>query len=1111
MAKILGLDLGANSIGWSVIDDIQKSIIRSGVRIFPAGLNGFDTNKEEPKNATRRGARQLRRQIFRKKMRKQLLLKLLIDNGMVPLSHNELLSWKRDDVFPSNVAFSAWIALSPYQLRKDALSRLITPEELGRIFYHMIQRRGFLSNRKSRGDEEGKIFDGNAADGKIGIKDTRAAVAEFNTLGEMLASLDPHRERLRNRYTERSMYVEEFEAIWNAQLRFGHRLSDDLKARIGGRTKDEYKIDGVLFHQRPLRSQKHLLGKCTFEPSKTRCIRDSLLFEEFRVTQTVNHMEVNNERLDEDQRLKVIDLLLSKDKPKFKEVRKLLGLTGPGYHSNWQDDDVLPGAKITASLRSIFGERWGKMTEKEREDIWHVIYTADDDNWLTEYATEQWLLDEKSIAKLLKIHIKQDYGSLSKKAIRNILPFLRDGYLYNQAVLLGGLRNALGAQKWDGLDDKEVIIDTVLSFTHRSGDGTIKDQLADFCRQHFGMSEKDTKKLYHHSIVTDQLEVQDRLGEPPLARNPLVMTALYDLRRVVNELLREFGRFDRIHVELARDLKKTSEERSKIKSDIAKREREHIEIEKKLQSLGIRATYENRLRYKLFDELRIKCCPYTGKGIHLGDRGDGLYLFGGQVQIEHIAPWSRSLNGSYFNLTLCDADLNREKANKTPYEFFFEQMGEDAWNMAKNRAKDVLPYDKFKAFTRKEFDDDFTSRQLNDTRYASRLAKDFLKQICHEVYVFPGGATAEMRHLWGLNSVLSDENQKNRMDHRHHAIDAIAIAALNAGHLKQLARWNRYQKSFEMTPVEAPWDGFREQAIHSVSNILVSYRKIDRVLTRRKGKIKKNGKWYQTDGWAARGFLHMETIFGKRTPPGSNAPKFLVRKPIDAITNSNQVEKIVDPVIQRIVHDRLRELGVDISTKKYDVPEGAFFIMAKNGAKIPTLFKISHDGRKIPIKKVRIEENYSNAVARNREATQWVNPQNNHHVAIYRNHDGKLIEEVVTFWDATQRRLHGSYIFQRTHESGAQLVTTLLINDLFLLGLPEDILIETLTPELIRRNLYRVQNRSSCDYLFRLATESTLKRKEAGYFVRIKSLRAFQSYNPIKVEISPAGKLIKSI
>src|SRR5690606_16693903 len=147
MSKILGLDLGANSIGWSVLDTELKQILRSGVRIFPAGLNDFDTNKEQPKNAARRDARQLRRQIYRRKMRKQLLLKRLIDYDMVPLTIQELNQCKRDDVFPTSDAFRKWISMNPYSLRSAALREILSFHELGRIFYHMIQRRGFLSNR----------------------------------------------------------------------------------------------------------------------------------------------------------------------------------------------------------------------------------------------------------------------------------------------------------------------------------------------------------------------------------------------------------------------------------------------------------------------------------------------------------------------------------------------------------------------------------------------------------------------------------------------------------------------------------------------------------------------------------------------------------------------------------------------------------------------------------------------------------------------------------------------------------------------------------------------------------------------------------------------------
>jgi len=1111
MSRILGLDLGANSIGWSVLDTEHKQILRSGVRIFPAGLNDFDTNKEQPKNAARRDARQIRRQIYRRKMRKQLLLKLLIEYDMVPLSKRDLLTWKQNDVFPTSADFRKWIALNPYTLRSMSLHQVLSLHELGRVFYHLIQRRGFLSNRKSKGEEDGKIFSGNPTDGRIGITETRDRLVEHGTLGAFLASLDPAKERLRNRYTERQMYIDEFDAIWEHQSKHNSLLTDDQRIRIGGRVKSKDSIDGVLFHQRPLRSQKGILGKCTFEPDKPRCIKDSLLFEEFRILQTANHLEINGEKLNEEDRQKVIELFLIKDKPKFKEVRKLLKLMGPGYHSNWQDEDILPGARITASLRSVFGEKWRYLSEKEREDIWHILYTADDDDWLKDYAAQKWILDDTAINKLLKIHIKPEYGSLSRKAILNILPFLRDGYLYNQSVLLGGIRNAMGADAWDALPDKETIIDTVLSFTFRSGDGTIKDQLSDFCKLHLKMTDKQTAKLYHHSITSNEIVIQDSLGEPPIARNPLVMTVLFDLRRVVNSLIQEFGKFDRIHVELARDLKKTSDERSKIKSDIAKREKEHIEIDKELAKYDIRITHESRRKYKLFKELKQKCCPYTGKGIQIGYGGSGLNLFSGQVQIEHIVPWSRSLNGSFFNLTLSDADINRAKGKLTPFEYFHDQMGEEVWNKAKARAKDILPYDKFKAFTKKDVDDDFTSRQLNDTRYASRLAKDFLKQVCSFVYVFPGGATAELRHMWGLNSLISDDNRKDRRDHRHHAIDAITIAALNANHLHQLARWNRYQKSFEMTPVDDPWEEFRDQAQRSIDEILVSYRQTDRVVTRRKGTFKRNGRVFQSDGYAARGFLHKETIYGKRTPPGSNEQRYIVRKPVDGLTKSAQIEKIIDPVVRRVITNRLIDLGVDITARKYDVPKGAFFHTSEDGTKTPLLYMPSKSGKRIPIRKVRMEENLGNAVAVTQDQTQWVNPRNNHHIAIYQHNDGKLEEVVVTFWDAVQRKMHSGHVFQRQLDNGAQLVTTMQMNDLFLLGLPHEAVLEVLDIQTIWKCLYRVQKLSSSYYVFRLHAESTISRDEKGYFVSIQSMKAWVEHNPIKVHLDPSGKLTLAI
>ncbi len=183
MDKILGLDLGTNSIGWAVVDNNKKKILGTGVRIFPEGVEKLGQGKKEKsKNATRRQARQMRRQYFRKKTRRARLLDILIYQDMCPLNEIELKTWtewnkieKKDGrKFPSSPKFIAWLKLNPYRLRSKAVSEALIKERVelktsngreafvftekevfGRILYHLIQRRGFLSNRK--GKEDGTI------------------------------------------------------------------------------------------------------------------------------------------------------------------------------------------------------------------------------------------------------------------------------------------------------------------------------------------------------------------------------------------------------------------------------------------------------------------------------------------------------------------------------------------------------------------------------------------------------------------------------------------------------------------------------------------------------------------------------------------------------------------------------------------------------------------------------------------------------------------------------------------------------------------------------------------------------------------------------------------
>ena len=157
MRKILGLDLGSNSIGWALIDDENKKILGAGVRIFPMGIiNPGQGEKELSKNAQRSGSRGTRRQHFRKRLRMKILLQTLSEYDMCPLSPADIKEWKQTNSFPSE-KLKDWFALNPYELRAKAIKERIELRELGRVFYHLIQRRGFQSNSRSASSEKSKI------------------------------------------------------------------------------------------------------------------------------------------------------------------------------------------------------------------------------------------------------------------------------------------------------------------------------------------------------------------------------------------------------------------------------------------------------------------------------------------------------------------------------------------------------------------------------------------------------------------------------------------------------------------------------------------------------------------------------------------------------------------------------------------------------------------------------------------------------------------------------------------------------------------------------------------------------------------------------------------
>lgn len=910
------------------------------------------------------------------------------------------------------------------------------------------------------------------------------------------------------------MYVDEFELIWNKQAQFHAELTNELKTLFGGRKLDGYKEDGILFHQRPLRSQKHLVGNCSFEPRKTKCPISAIPFEQFRVWQWVNTVEYNGKKISQVEKEKIVEFLFANEKPEFKKIRKVIGKDSAEFKFNYKDDDKIVGTHTISNLsnKKYFGKKWFEFTEKEQEDIWHVLYFFDSKSNLKEYAIKNWNFTEEQAESISKFNVKDGYASLSRKAISNILPFLKLGFTYDVAVVLGGIKNVFGSD-WEKLSDEKrnFFYDNVYEIVRSKNKGGFIEIIKDILRNDYNISDNQLRKLYHHSATIDATELLEKLPvgkdadkDIQAIRNPIVITALFELRKLVNELIDEHGKIDEIKVEMARDLKISKSQRNKIRKEQKRLERENDRIKARLLEERQRVTHDNILLYKLWEECK-HTCPYTGKPISV------TQLFSGEVQIEHIHPWSRSLNDSFSNKTLCYADENRKKGNKTPFEFYGSD--EANWSAIKERALKLFSdtkeypnaYQKFKRFVQQKFDDDFSTRQLNDTRYISKEAKNYLSKICNKVTVSPGQATSNLRHKWGLNQILNDDNEKTREDHRHHAIDALVMACTKVSYVQELSKWNRYNRGYHVKDFPMPWLTFWKDAEKAVNQILVSYKKVSNDITVRTHTTEKNGKKHTNLGVAARGQLHKETVYGKRTFNGEEA--FHVRKPIESLETAKQIAKVVDESIRFLILKRVNELGGFVKDK---VPANTFFIVDENGVKQPQIFLPNQNGAPVPILKVRVKESVGRAEKLKTNVNQWVNPRNNHHVLIYKDEKGNLNEEVVTFWTVVERKRTGQSVYQLPID-GKEMVTTLHINDMFLLGLSEDeINWENPDYEVLKEHLYRVQKTSkkekSFEFNFRLAIASSLDNKQQE--ISIQSFKKWIELNPLRVKLSVSGKII---
>lgn len=831
----LGLDIGVSSLGTAIVDTQKNQILHTGVYVFPAGKEAFGTNKEKPKNETRRVARQGRRQNYRRRLRRSQLLKFLYQlselnspegDRYVPLTFEEIdawLSWDKEGKtaarqFPDSEAFRAWMAMNPYEIRSRAVEGSITRAEFGRLLYHIIQRRGFQSSRKMKADE------GAMAKGKddiIGYTQTKSEIGE-QTLGQYLYQISAkegepftqREEKPRGRYTLRSMYVEEMERIWGQQSKRlglegleieGTPVKELLIGQISHDPESGellYKSnDSVLFWQRPLRSQKHLINKCSLESRKMydpvkqrhyiqgpRVAAVSHPTSEFhRALQVLSNVRVEGRTLYDMGLFQTsLDFLCSKNSKTIKvaDLKRHLSLVSK---LNYDDDQTLPGCPTIASITDLFEKgalsyHYGE-TDTIYIDIWQKLLFYDDERLLekniADYAQDKGLKLKADFAKRLEgINLVDDYGSISIHAMDNIIPFLLQGRSHTEAIFLGGVKNAFGPRYYYFEKEEQMWQELLQIINEPASKGEKIDRLIEFLSnpdEQTGLDEKRLRmKLYHPTQSVQKIEIQNRLGKVDNLRNPIVEQALWAVRRQVNALIDQMieqtgnpnFRFDRITIELSRDLKSSKERRSKIQQEQEANRAENEEAVMWLKALDLPYTGDNILKYRLHKELRLKGggvarCPYTGKDIRLAQLYDGNNLF----QIEHIIPRSISLDNSFGNKTLCESNFNREKGNMTPYEFYSVNSsktlwGAEDWDEITHRVRQVLPARKASRFLSKrsaqEQREELPSKMLNDTAYMSVKAREYLTSICGDVRTVSGSITANLRRLWGLNKILGE-------------------------------------------------------------------------------------------------------------------------------------------------------------------------------------------------------------------------------------------------------------------------------------------------------------------------------------------------------------------
>jgi CRISPR-associated endonuclease Csn1 len=1096
----------------------------------------------------------------------------------------------------------------------------------------------------------------NGSSGYLGSISDRSKELFFNdqTVGQYLfkqIKTDRH-IRLKGQVFYRKDYEDEFDTIWNVQSQYHPELNLELKEIIK---------DIIIFYQRRLKSQKGLISVCELEgkkvevimeeKSKTKhigpkvCPKSSPLFQEFRIWQRLNDLEVISKkdrakrRLEQDEKQILFEELTVKEKLTKADALKLLfknhkeldlnfdkldgNRTSSKLFESFQKIIVASGHEeydfsklnfheIKSIVSSIF-EGLGISTkilefnsnadgcELEKQpmiELWHLLYSYEGDNSptgnesLIKKLKAKFGFEEDYARILSTVTFEDDYGSLSSKAISKILPHLKDGKQYDEAV------------QWAGY------------------------------KSH---SNSETKEEKANKVLKAKLEIMPKNS----LRNPVVEKILNQTINVVNAIIDEYGKPDEIRLELARELKKSAKEREELTKTMNSASVEHENIRKILKAeFGL--PYVSRtdiIRYKLWKELE----PRAFKTLYTNSYVAPEKLFSKEFDIEHIIPQSRLFDDSFSNKTLELRSANIEKGEKTAYDYVSEKFGEGGLRDYEARVEELynggregISKGKYKKLLMKgtEIPDGFVDRDLRNSQYIAKKAKELLEEVCRTVNTTTGSVTDRLREDWQLVNVMQELNWEKyqklgltfyetnregkklprikdwtkRNDHRHHAMDALTVAFTNYSHVQYLNHLNaRRDENTKMSSViraienkelyrdenkklkfkpPIPLDDFRAEAKWHLENTLISFKAKNKVVTPQKNKIKGSAKIQQI--LTPRGQLHNETIYGSikqykttlskiggnfdqetiskvskqeyrdalfsRLAKFENDPKkaftgknslaqnpiyldslqtqkvpekvklveietvYTIRKPIDP---NLKLDKIIDIGVKRILQERLDQFGGDPKKAFVNLDENPIWLNQEKGISIKN---VTITGVSNAVALHDKKDKNGKLILDNLGKTQpvdFVSTSNNHHVAIYRDSDGNLQENVVSFFEALTRVNAGLPIIDKSlkQAEGWEFLFSIKQNEYFVFPNDEpefDPQVVDLTDKnifhLVSPNLYRVQKFGSLlsGFWFRHHLETTV---EVNSLLKGTTYKVIQSANNlrriVKVRLDHLGGIVQ--